>query len=387
MAVRDRPQPLYDPVPYRIDGIEVMPRVSADATYDSNIFATSDAIDDLMLRVRPRMTASALLGSLDVTSAVELDRREYLSHGNQSTTDVAFGLAGRYTISRDTQIYAGTRNGRRTEDRADPDSPLNLRAPVQYDYVTGYLGAAHSFNRLRIAGRIGVEDRDYQDGRDGLGNLVDQDFRSRTLLTSDIAAEYAFSPDTSAFVNVTFNERNYPAQSLLEPSRDSNGYRITTGANFELTKVMRGQVGLGYFRQDFESPAYDTVKGLAARAKLEYFMTPLLTWTLNANRGVEEASTIGTGAYVATSASLQADYEVFRNLILSAGANYEHDDFQDIDRRYDIWGAMLAADYKLGPRYALRMQYDFRDQDAAGTFPGREFARHRLMAGVTMQGM
>lgn len=387
LAVRERPQPLYDAVPYRIDGVEVMPRLSADTTYDSNIFAAPKARDDLILRLRPRMAASAVLGSLNVTSAVELDHREYLSQSSQSTTDVVFGLSGRYDISRDTQLYAGTRNGRRTEDRADPDSPLNLREPGQYDYVSGHLGAAHSFNRMRIAGRVGVEDRDYRDGRDGIGNLVDQDFRSRALVTSDIAAEYAFSPDTSAFVNLSLNSRNYPAQALLQPSRDSKGYRITAGASLKITKLMRGEIGLGYFQQDFESPAYATVKGLAARARLEYFMTPLFTWTLKANRGVEEASSIGTGAYVATSISLQADYELFRNLILSAGTSYEHDDFQDIDRRYDIWGATLATDYRLSPRYAMRFQYDFRDQDAAGAFPGREFARHRLMAGLTVQGM
>lgn len=387
VAVRDRPQPLYDPVPYMIDGIAVMPRVSADATYDSNIFATPQATDDLILRIRPRMSASARLGSFDVNSAVEIDHRQYLSHGSQSTTDVAFGLAGRYDISRETQLYIGTRNGRRTEDRADPDSPLNLQEPVQYDYVSGYFGAAHSFNRLRIAGRVGVEDRNYQDGRDGLGNIVDQDFRGRTLLLGDLAAEYAFSPDTSAFVNLTVNKRNYPAQALLEPSRDSKGYRLTAGASFELSKLVRGEVGLGYFQQDFESPEYDTVKGFAAKAKIEYFMTPLLTWTLKANRGAEEATTIGTGAYVTTAVSLQGDYEVMRNLIVSAGVNFEHDKFQDIDRSYDIWGATLAADYKLSPRYALRLQYDFRDQDAKGAFPGREFSRHRLMAGVTVQGM
>lgn len=387
IGVRDRPQPLYDPVPYQVDGVEVMPRISADATYDSNIFATPEATDDLILRVRPRITASAKMGSFDLSGAVELDRRQYLSHGSQSTTDVTFGFAGRYDISRDTQLYAGTRNGRRTEDRADPDSPLNLQEPGQYDYVSGYFGAAHSFNRLRVAGRVGVEDRDYQDGRDGFGNVIDQDFRGRTLLTGDMAAEYAFSPDTSAFVNLSLNKRSYPAQALLEPPRDSKGYRLTGGANFEISKLIRGELGLGYFEQDFESPVYDTVNGLAVRGKLEYFMTPLLTWVLKANRGVEEASTIGTGAYVATSASLEADYELLRNLVISAGASYEKDKFQEIDRQYDIWGATLAGDYKLSPRYALRLQYDFRDQDAAGSFPGRQFSRHRMMAGITVQGM
>lgn len=387
LAVRDRPQPEYDPVPYRVDGVEIMPSIAIDTIYDSNIFAVRDASDDLIVRVRPKLTASTQLGSFNITTAAEVDRRQYLSTNSQSTTDYTLGLRGQWDVSRDGQIYVGTRNGQATEDRTDPASPLNLQKPVQYRFASAFLGAAQSFNRLWIAGRVGVERRNYEDGRDGLDVLVDQDFRNRTVFTSDLAAEFAISPDTSIFLNGRVNRRDYKSPLPLSPSRDSKGYEITAGTSFQLSKLIRSEIGIGYFEQNFEDAGFEDVDGFAARAKLEYFVTPLVTLTARANRGVEESSTLGSGAYVATSFSLAADYEFLRNLIVSASISYERDRFQDIDRHYDILGAKMGVEWRLAPRYSLHAQYDFRDQDASGTFPGREFSRHRFLAGITIAGM
>jgi hypothetical protein len=161
---------------------------------------------------------------------------------------------------------------------------------------------------------------------------------------------------------------------------------VTAGANFAASHLIRGQIGLGYFAQNFRSSVYPDAKGLAFRGKLEYLMTPLLTFTLTANRGVEESSTPSVGAYVSTQIGLRADYELLRNLILSATAGYERDRFQGIDRRYSINHERLGAIYKLSPRIWIDAHYDFRNQTSAGSLPGRVFSRHQLMLGVTFQG-
>lgn len=387
VGVQDRAHPEYDPVPYRAGGAEFMPSIRVDVAYDSNIFAVRSARDDLVVRVRPALSASARLGVFDLTTLAEIDRRQYLGTGSQSTTDFTVGAGGLLDISRNSKVQLGTRSGRRTEDRADPDAPLNLRRPAQYDYASAFLGGSHRFNRVRLAGRLAAETRDYSDGTDGLGNAVDQDFRNRTLLTADAAAEYSVDPDMSIFANISLNNRNYTAQPTLAPSRSSAGYRVAAGGSFELGKLVRGQFDLGYFKQKFEDPSFKDIGGLAARAKLEYFATPLLTLTARAGRGVEESSTIGSGAFVATYVSITADYEFVRNVIITASTGYEKNRFTDIDRRYRIYGAKVVAEWKVAPRYAVLVQYDYRSQNASGTFPGREFARHIVTTGIKIAGL
>lgn len=387
VTVRERPQPLYDPVPAHLGRIEVMPRGRAQAIYDSNIFAIGDATDDIALRGIVDVEANWASGGWDIQAEGQIDRRQYLDFGGQSTTDYALGTAVRYTPRRDTGLFAGARIGRETEALTEPAAPLNSREPSQYDIRAGFVGAARTFNRLRVAGRVSAEDRSYSEGIDAFGEPIDQSFRNRTLYTAELAAEYDLGPERSVFAIASVNRRDYRNRQLLQPERDSRGYRIEAGASFILTPLIRSRVSAGYFAQDFASPFFSTVSGLAIRGRLDYTITQLLTLSLIASRGVEEASTIGTGAYVASRVGVQADYELLRNLILSAGLSYERDRFEDIDRRYRIRRATLGASYRLSPRLRLDAEYEARDQDSFGTSLGRDFVRHQVTLGIALQGI
>lgn len=387
VTVRERPQPLYDPVPVRLGSVEVMPRVSTRAIYDSNIFAVGDATGDLVLRGIADVEANWSSGGFAVGADAEIDRRQYLDFGGQSTTDYALGSTFRYTPRRDTGFFAGGRIGRETEALADPAAPLNRRQPSQYDILYGFVGGARAFNRLRIAGRVSAEDRAYSEGIDAFGEPIDQSFRNRTLTTAELAAEYEMGPERSVFAITSLNRRDYRDRQPLQPERNSRGYRIEAGASFMLTPLIRSRISAGYFAQDFDSPFFSTVSGLAFRGRLDYAVTQLLTLGVTASRGVEEASTIGNGAFIASRAGLQADYELLRNLILTAGFSYERDRFEDIDRRYRIRRATLGASYRLSPRLRLDAEYEARGQDSFGTSPGRDFVRHQVTLGITLQGI
>jgi len=385
-TVMERDQPLYDPQPYHFGTLDVMPRLSADTRYDSNIYAVRHPTGDAIVSLQPRFDATDVLGTKTIKLSASLDREQYLAHSSQSTTDFAIGSSFRYDRSRDTSFYLGSRLGEFSESLTDPSAPLNAQRPIRYALSSVYLGGTHSFNRLRIAGRISAEQRSYHNGRDASGTIIDERFRSRLQLTGELAAEFALTPDTSFFVEGNINRHDYRTSDGIQPPRTSSGYRITGGANFAVTHLLRGQIGLGYFSQDFRSPFYPDASGLAVRGKVEYLMTPLVTLTLTANRGVEESSTPSVGAYVATQAGLRADYELLRNLIISATAGYEDDSFKGVDRRYSIKHARIGATYKVSPRVWLHATYDFRDQASSGSYPGRVFARHQLMIGATFQG-
>ena len=84
---------------------------------------------------------------------------------------------------------------------------------------------------------------------------------------------------------------------------------------------------------------------------------------------------------------MQADYELLRNLIISGALSYERDRFEGIDRRYAIKRATLGLRYRLSPRLRLDADYEARDQDSFGTALGRDFLRHQVTFGITIQGM
>lgn len=387
VTVRERPQPLYDPVPIHLGSLELMPRTTLRTGYDSNVFATADATDDVVLRAIGGAAARWTRGGTDVQADAEVDRRQYLGQSAQSTTDYLLGARLRHSPRRDVALFAGARTARETESPVDPSAPLNSRRPIQFDSRSGYIGAARAFGRLRIAARLAAEDRSYEDGVDFAGAPIDQSFRSRLLTTLELGAEYRLSGDTALFAEASINRRDYRNRPALEPIRDSGGFRLEAGASFMLTPLIRSRVSAGYFRQDFESPLFPNASGLAIRGRLDYAVTPLLTLGLTASRGLEESSNIETGAYVATRIGAQADYELLRNLNISGAVSYERDRFEGIDRRYTIRRATLGLRYRLSPRLRLEADYETRDQDSFGTAPGRDFVRHQVTFGITIQGM
>src|SRR3546814_14106166 len=112
-----------------------MPRVSTRAIYDSNIFAVGDATGDLVLRGIADVEANWSSGGFAVGADAEIDRRQYLDFGGQSTTDYAPGRTFRYPPRRATGYFAGGRIGRETEERAESAAPH--KPPQQSDERTG----------------------------------------------------------------------------------------------------------------------------------------------------------------------------------------------------------------------------------------------------------
>src|SRR3546814_7475334 len=77
-------------------------------------------------------------------------------------------------------------------------------------------------------------------------------------------------PERSVFAITSLNRRDYRDRQPLQPERDSRGYRIEAGASFMLTPLIRSRISAGYFAQDFDSPFFSAVSGLAFRGRLDY---------------------------------------------------------------------------------------------------------------------
>src|SRR3546814_20860231 len=76
--------------------------------------------------------------------------------------------------------------------------------------------------------------------------------------------------------------------------------------------------------------------------------------------------------------TLRADYELLRNLIISAGGELEKRDFNNIDRQDDRWTWRANASWLVSKRMALRFDVQRRTQSSWGFNAGREFTDNRV---------
>jgi hypothetical protein len=150
----------------------------------------------------------------------------------------------------------------------------------------------------------------------------------------------------SFFGQLSYSDTDYERPLAVGlPNRDGEELRVIGGASFDLTALVRGEIGLGYVRRSYAAPIYPDMGGLAAEARFEYFASQLTTLSAAVRRYVEDSNIVGSGGYYATNLSLGVDHELLRNLLLNASAAYEFDDYRGVIRSGDVFSLGGGARY------------------------------------------
>lgn len=388
VGVLDRPRPAYAAQPIRAGSLNIMPQIVGTLEFDDNVFATDEnRVSDGIVRLRPRVSVVRPDPDLTLSLAGEAEFTRYMSRQSENSDQCAVEGRGRYTISRETLVDLRLLQARAIEERTSPDSLTGLARPNRFDISEAYGEVRHEVGRIRVRTTLDWERRNYQDNRNPLGAVIDQDFRDRSTVTIGTIGEYAFSPRFAVFVAGSANARDYRTRIGPIPARDSRGWELAAGASFEVGKLMRGALRLGYLSQNYRSPQFRDVNGVLVRGELSYFITPLVTITATADRSVVETGVLEAAGYLRTAGGLRVDYELLRNLILQGEVGYERRRFNAVDRRDGRFAAGLTATYLVSPRWSVRGEYRYRSQDSEGLIPGRDFGQNRALVSLVFKGL
>jgi len=381
VAVRDRPHPEYEAFGLPVGTFTAYPKVEVGAEYNDNIFAVSTGEDDdVIIRVKPEVSLISGWSRHAVSAYARAAFNEYQDFDDESTTDWGVGANGRLDVTRATNVIAGIDYASLTEPRTSSNTPTATAEPIQYDMTSAYVAGSRTSNRLKLSARGDWRSFDYEDGETLGGIVIDQDNRDRDLYSVTGRADYAISPATALFIQATGNEREYDiASTTLFPNRDSSGYEVLAGANFELGALARGEVAAGYISQEFDQDVYGKVDGFGARALIEWFPTQLTTVTATGSRTVEDSAIIGSGGYLSTAVGLQIDHEVLRNVIVGGALSYSEDDYEGIDRNDDRFMGSVSATYLVNRRLGVSLAATHMEQNSKGANNGSDFDVNKLM--------
>jgi hypothetical protein len=382
VAVRDRPQPAYDPLGIQAGGFTVFPRLRSGVVHDDNVFA---AKDDRQPATTTRLTPEVLVRShwsrhaLETRARAEIDRN--LDFDSENTTDWILGGAGRLDIVRGVDITLAADYAHDHEARTAAGADPAARRPITFDLASASLAATRTRGRLRLRADAAVLRYDYRDGLSAAGVAIEQDDRDRTVARLTGRADYALSPATALFVQVARDDRDYRIVAG-SPERSSSGHEALAGVDFELGALIRGEVAAGYIRQDFQDTAYGDLDGFSGRARLSWFPTQLTTLTATAARSVEDTGVIGSAGALRTDLSIGVDHELLRNLILMTEATWSEDDYNGLNRTDTRFAAGFNAVYRLNRRYGLTAGLAYLDQSSSGAAAGPRYRSTRLSLAV-----
>lgn len=386
VSVKERPHPEYEALGARAGVWLAYPKLQADAGYDSNVLATDDnEISDTIITLSPEVEVESDWGRHSVTGYARGKITRYLDNDSENTETWAVGGAGRYDIQRGRNIRGDLNYAREVEPRTASNTPASIAEPIEYDRYGGTLGSTWTFNRLRLVGTAGVQTYDYQDGISNSGVVVPQNTRDQTTTTASVRADYAISPATAVFLQFEGNQRRFDNGDVLTPLRNSDGVNLLAGANFELGALVRGDVGLGYISQSFDDPLYGKLDGFSGRGRLDYFITPLVTLGVNANRSVVDSGIIGSAGILTTRLEGTVDYEFRRNIIVEGRVGKLVEEFDTLDRQNDTYYGGLRATYLLNRSVGVTGSYAYETRQSSGAAAINDYAAHRLILSLVLQ--
>jgi hypothetical protein len=379
------------------------PQLDLAAGWTSNVFAVSGSGVPTLERFEDE---SAFFGIVrpSVAGVSDWNRHEvsfgayaelFANERFDSETIVNYGanVGGVLDATRDLSLFGGLAYDALNENRQVTNTFILSEEPVEYEAWRAYAGARGERGRWRYTGRLDYAEFDFEDvdiipvplpagfdgdqldqNDDGLldQGTGDQDFRDRTETRITLEPGYAITRDASVFLRFAYNWQDFDQVSfLVDPQgrdRDSEGWSVKAGADFDVTNLVRGTVAIGYFQQDFQSDGFGDVSGVGIDAGLEWFPTELTTVSVLAERDAEQSAFVGVGGVVSTDLVARVDHELRRNVVLNAFAGYGIDDFEDTEQEIDYWQAGLGGRYYLNDNVSVGADYTYSSQDVELTF-------------------
>jgi len=381
-TVTSRSRPEYDPVGVRMGGFMLYPELGIQQSYNSNVYSTSsNEQGDFITAIEPSLDLRSNWNNHALNLHADSSVVRYWDNDDENYTDYTLSADGRVDVLRDLRLLAGAGYQIRHEPRYSPDNQGGVE-PTEYSITGANLGVEKEFNRLsfRVDGQ--TERYEYDNVRTAAGAVIDQSGRDRDQHQIGLRTGYEIAPLRKVYLLTNYYLREY--DNLTGGfNRDSDGYLIGAGTQYDLTGLVFLDAYAGYRRQDYKDARLTTMDGWASGIKVTWNVTPLTTITGTLDRDIRETTLTNASGYFHTRAEVRADHELLRNLILTASLGYENDDFQGISRNDDYTLAGLGAKYLINRNFSLSGGYGYRSRDSNVT--GSDFDENVVMVRLGAQ--
>ncbi|WP_420143835.1 outer membrane beta-barrel protein [Sphingobium sp.] len=387
VSVVERDRPELRPIGMPLGGFRLFPKVTVGGGSTDNVFqTTSDKKSDGYFNVDPDLTLRSQWArhSLSLNGRASLERYIDTTTRNQNAWSV--NAVGRVDVGTQSSIDMSASTGRSFQPMFSGQAVAGYRTPLGYQESIFLLRGNYVGGRTRLIGAVDYSDYDFKNIETLAGVVVSQRGRNRQVWRTSGRGEYAISPDASIFVQTGYTDTKYPfTLNNGRPNRGSKDYTLLGGISFDVSALIRGSLGVGYTKRDYDAAIYKDSSGLSFEGKVEYFPSQLTTITLTGRRLIEDSALGVASGYYNTGGSVRIDHELLRNLLLRATADYEVDDYIGVSSKATVLRTSAGARYLMNRRVSLNFELSYGDRDRDGPLTTPDFSEVRSVAGVTFQ--
>ena len=372
----------FRPQGYPAGGFRIYPTLRLSTDYDDNISRSNDSKrGDGSFIVAPTIAARSNWSNHQLNSDAFYRSTHYFTRTAQNHDEYGANVDGRLDVMRTWKISGDAGYARLAETRGTPGDLFFSNRLIRLNTYNAGLQVSNQFNRINATIGASTQGYRYDDVNVG-GVIVDQGFRNRNVNGVNGRLEYQYSALTGLYVSGSYTQIDY-RRALPTFDRSSRGFSALGGVRFELSRLLSGQVGLGYIKQDFADPRFANLGGLNYNLSLKYQPTDLTSFSATASRRLTDSSLFAVVGVLTNDFRVSVEHELLRSLLLQGFlgySNYNYRGINRVDNRFDI-GA--GARYRMNRFASLALSGEHVGQDA-GDILGRSYSSNRATLSVIL---
>jgi hypothetical protein len=307
------------------------------------------------------------------SAPVNLDRPDFIGH-----------VDGRLDVSRDTHVLGQVRLRLSTDNPGSPNIQAGLARYPVYTTLGSTIGVDQSFNRLQLSAGGTVDRTVYTDSKLTDGTSTSNDDRNYNQFGGLGRVSYDLIPGLKPFGELEGNARSHDL--LVDRNgyqRNSSGGSARAGTTFELSRILTGEVSIGWTARTYEDSRLLPLQGLLTSASLVWVATPLTTAKFFATTSIDETTVPGVSGVLTHTYTAEVDHD-FRRWLTGIGkftwGTQQYQGDSRFDRFYSVSGDLI---YKMNRTLWVKgtLRRDWLDSN----IPGNSTASTVAMVGVRVQ--
>ena len=266
-----------------------------------------------------------------------INRPDFLGH-----------IDGRLDVSEDTDVTSQVRLRVGTDIPGSPNVQAGLASYPVYSTFGSTLGFDQRFNRLQVSAGATIDRTVYQNSTLTDGTISSNGDRAFNQYGGVGRVSYDLMPGLKPFVEVEGDSRFHDQQiDNFGFARNSSGGYAKAGSSFEFTRLLTGEISLGYAERNYADPRLDRLAGLLTASSLTWTATPLTTAKFYSTTSIDEVILPGVSGVLTHTYTFEVDHD-FRRWLTAVGkftyGTYDYQGDGRFDKTYSLEGDLI---YKL----------------------------------------
>jgi hypothetical protein len=303
----------------------------------------------------------------------DLDRPDFTGH-----------IDGRLDVTRDTRLLAQMRLRVATDNPGSPNIQAGLARYPIYSTLGGTFGVDQNFNRLQISAGGTVDRTVYTESRLTDGTSTTNDDRNFNQYGGVGRISYDLLPGVKPFVEGEGDSRVHDLQFDRNGyQRDSSGGYVKAGTSFEFSRLLTGEISLGYAARDYVDVRLNRLQGMLVGSSLTWTATPLTTVKFYSTTSIDETTLPGVSGVLTHVYIFEVDHD-FRRWLTAIGkftfGTYDYQGDSRHDKTYSLEGDLV---YKMTRNLWVKgtLRRDVLDSNILGS----SSASTVVMLGIRLQ--